>query len=1852
MSYEDVSQATPEATTLARADVDSLPAGSTGPASGNAITGAGTITGQAGADSVGDPPGHIVEVHGAGGDSSGSNGEFVVKGAYGTLTIEADGSYTYVRNAGAPDGVDDVFNYTLADKDGHQSSTTLTIELGVQTPAEAVSAALAGVPGVISLPAGVDVSDIHVVGRDLVIDLPDGTHMTIPGGAVFVPQLVIGDVEIPPSNLAALLIDSEPKPAAGPPQSSGGNFAVDVPPLDPGVPLGDLLPPTELVFQPPEFQPVNQFEDREPTVLIETPDNPAGAVNAAESVSEKGLASRGGEPAGSGEIADGNSLNNSDTSETNSGTIVYTAEDGLQSITVNGTAITGVGQVIHGQFGTMTITSIADGAIGYSYTLLDNTSGDNTADNFSVVVTDSDGDTATGTLTVHIADDVPTAHNDADSLTGSDTSTDGNVMTGAGTDSGSSGADVTGADNATVTGAHAGTTGSFTSVPQDGSSVVIHGAFGDLELHEDGSYTYTRTDAHAGGTDTFTYQLTDGDGDTSSATLTISVPQINQAPEVRAADVNVSEEGLVGGNQDSTGNPDTTNLASNGGTLFINDPDGDATTATLGIPSGSFTSGGTPVVWAVSDGGHTLTGTAGGDTVITITIDDSGHFNVALSGAFDDPAANVEDSIGFDVPVQVSDGLATVSTSINVTVEDDSPVVSNVATGAGVTLDETAAGSLAGYPISATSATAAITATTASGADTPASTAYGLSITGQPANLATAIGDHAITLVQIDADTIEGQYTDGSGTHTAFSIDIGSDGKLTVTQDVPLEHLVDGSSASAYNDALDLTGLVNATITVTDADGDTASGSAAIGGNITFLDDGPSIDVAAGADSGIVLETQDAQTAGAASDTATSTANFGGVFTIASSSGGGDGTASISPLAYTLGAADGSDSGLTQTGNTIYLYQLADGSVVGSTAGSEGAVTSGNTVFSVTVDGSGQVTLTQFSQIDHPIADDPSATGAPFADQTITLADGAITLTASATITDNDGDTASDSQTIGIGSNIIFDDDGPSVSNVTGGSSITFDETSAGDITGWPAASVTSAAAMISATVATGADTPASTVYGLELAGGVNSLASGLQTAQGDHAITLVQIDADTIEGQYQDGGTQTAFTIQMNSNGTVTYTQDVPLEHSDDGNTAIAYNDTNSPITFDGLVLGTITVTDYDGDTATGSTNIGDQISIFDDGPTAVAPEAIVTTDEIQPMITASLDLGDHNVVDNFGADGPGTITFANITDGQGTGLTSGGDAITLWLSSDGQTIEGRTNSTDGTDGSLIYTVHIDQANSNYEFTMSGTIDNGSGIVLSDFSSAPAGQNKWIGLDSDGGDIAADNNNSPDLLLTGINGGTVNTSSADIGSNNQWIDNGEGIRIDFVTDVNRNGASTEKTAQGYTFDGHYDVTGTSFSIIQEQGSGSGAAVRIAAYEDSDTGTLQTLSGSPVAIDQSSIVVTGDTTYTIIDMGDGTFVITGLAAGANVSFDTGGADYDAISITNATGQANPNGGTFSGQSFAVGAFGYFTAAAGDPVHLNYDLQVTDSDGDFTTVLGGVDITLNPAGSGTATTTATTLSTFSADATTLSASTLLATNDNSGGQKAGGQQTYSNNAVLFGAVAAAGLMSEQAAASDISHATGHDLGAANETLVSSDSVSQLQLASNDDNNVQSISGETKVAVSDTQQPQDSSHQAADTQPLNLDNSDHGSANAPTDLPQGTDMPAHADSAAAQTVAAATVAMPSAEQIAAAATTAGANGVSGDGHSQVDHAAQHNQVVGKVLADSLAGGGGHESAIDAVLNNLPSHDGAHAVMDALASHGAASVPAWDVGGLGAFAAAHPVFTMEPMMLHPDAAPAAHS
>ncbi|TPM26058.1 type I secretion C-terminal target domain-containing protein, partial [Mesorhizobium sp. B2-3-5] len=228
------------------------------------------------------------------------------------------------------------------------------------------------------------------------------------------------------------------------------------------------------------------------------------AGTAGAQVSEAGLPPHGALPAGSGESADGLPNNNSDTSETTTGSITYTAPDGPATVTIGGLAVSAVGQTFAGSFGTLTITSIAAGSVGYSYTLTTNTSGDTTHDDFAVSVTDADGDHNDKTLTINIVDDVPTAH--ADSW--APVITAPTVLTGL------LGNDVFGAD------------GVATTTP--GMVTTTNGAHGTVTYNNDGTFTYTPTGIYVG-SDSFTYTIKDGDGDTSTATVTVNV-QTNTVP--------------------------------------------------------------------------------------------------------------------------------------------------------------------------------------------------------------------------------------------------------------------------------------------------------------------------------------------------------------------------------------------------------------------------------------------------------------------------------------------------------------------------------------------------------------------------------------------------------------------------------------------------------------------------------------------------------------------------------------------------------------------------------------------------------------------------------------------------------------------------------------------------------------------------------------------------------------------------------------------------------------------------------------------------------------------------------------------------------------------------------------------------------------------------------------------------------------------------------------------------------------------------------------------------------------------------------------------------------------------------
>jgi uncharacterized protein YegL len=191
-------------------------------------------------------------------------------------------------------------------------------------------------------------------------------------------------------------------------------------------------------------------------------------------------------------------------------------------------------------------------------------------------------------------------------------------------------------------------------------------------------------------TDSFNYTVQDPGGLTDTAVLTITIHGANDAPVITSVDpANVSEEGLANGLPDSTPASDTTDSAVTSGTINATDPEGTSLTYTLGTPAGTLKSGGTTITWSLDATHHTLTGAAEAATVITIQVDDgTGEYHVTLFRPIDHPDNSSEDVLTINVPVIVSDGLASAQSVLPVKIEDDSPhaapVSTNVAIGEGV----------------------------------------------------------------------------------------------------------------------------------------------------------------------------------------------------------------------------------------------------------------------------------------------------------------------------------------------------------------------------------------------------------------------------------------------------------------------------------------------------------------------------------------------------------------------------------------------------------------------------------------------------------------------------------------------------------------------------------------------------------------------------------------------------------------------------------------------------------------------------------------------------------------------------------------------------------------------------------------------------------------------------------------------------------------------------------------------------------------------------------------------------------------------------------------------------------------
>lgn len=243
------------------------------------------------------------------------------------------------------------------------------------------------------------------------------------------------------------------------------------------------------------------------------------------------------------------------TGATVSGIFSITDPQSVTALTVGGIDVTAASDtpgsevritIPNSNLGTLVITSYNSqtGKLTYEYKENGNAedhSAGSVIDQFNVVLTNTIGGIITDTLDIEIIDTAPTANDDKNNViedvnvnqSGQLIAT-GNVITGTAPDQ----ADDLGADATTVTAVEFG---SAASTVDSTAPTLIQGNFGQLTLEADGSYTYNVDNSAVeflavGVTreETFNYTITDADGSTDTAKLTITITGTNDQPTITA----------------------------------------------------------------------------------------------------------------------------------------------------------------------------------------------------------------------------------------------------------------------------------------------------------------------------------------------------------------------------------------------------------------------------------------------------------------------------------------------------------------------------------------------------------------------------------------------------------------------------------------------------------------------------------------------------------------------------------------------------------------------------------------------------------------------------------------------------------------------------------------------------------------------------------------------------------------------------------------------------------------------------------------------------------------------------------------------------------------------------------------------------------------------------------------------------------------------------------------------------------------------------------------------------------------------------------------------------------------------
>ena len=270
----------------------------------------------------------------------------------------------------------------------------------------------------------------------------------------------------------------------------------------------------------------------------------------------------------------------------------------LQGSDVDGDALTWT-IVSNGTLGTAVVTDVATGAFDYTPN-----AGATGIDSFTFKANDGtlDSNAATYTVTITAVNDAPVA-SDGVLTTPEDTATSGTLS-------------ATDADSAALT-----------------FSIVTNGAKGTAAVTDPttGAYTYT-PQANASGTDTFTFKANDGALDSNTATVTVTITAVNDAP--------VASDGVLTTAEDTAAS----------GTLSASDTDSAALTFSI-VTNGTK---GTAAVTDPTTGAYTYTPQANAMGTDTFTFK-------ANDGALDGNTATVTVTITAvnDPPVAVNGTLST-----------------------------------------------------------------------------------------------------------------------------------------------------------------------------------------------------------------------------------------------------------------------------------------------------------------------------------------------------------------------------------------------------------------------------------------------------------------------------------------------------------------------------------------------------------------------------------------------------------------------------------------------------------------------------------------------------------------------------------------------------------------------------------------------------------------------------------------------------------------------------------------------------------------------------------------------------------------------------------------------------------------------------------------------------------------------------------------------------------------------------------------------------------------------------------------------------------------------------------------